>query len=65
MPAPLTPKQQAARLQFIIDRLAKNPDLTKGHFYRCGYQYPYLHKIEAEGLVVFGKPKAFPWSNRK
>jgi hypothetical protein len=54
--AKLTEAQLAARKKDVIERLARSPELTLGHFQRrLGYDYRWLYQIQAEG-VKFGKP---------
>ena len=47
-------KLKEARKKWILDALVKNPNLTRNHFYKCGYSYAYLDRLVAEEGVSFG-----------
>lgn len=53
----LTESELAERKANVIERLGRNPDLTKWHFVKnFGYSPDFIHGLEKDG-VVFGMKK--------
>lgn len=46
------------KINWLKETLAKNPELTKAHFHKCGYSYEWMKAQEAAGVVKFGKQKS-------
>ncbi len=63
MPRALTEQEDQERLQWILDAHAKNPGLTRYHFYQCGYTYKELDAWTAAGKIKFQLRKKPTWKS--